>query len=78
MPKPKEAIIILSMSTAPAPTTARRRSLLQSLWFWVVLAFLLLIGAWTTIIMIATKNRPANVELEQVEHTEQTTSSEAP
>ncbi|MDP0496800.1 MAG: hypothetical protein Q7Q73_11410 [Verrucomicrobiota bacterium JB024] len=52
------------MSQPLDPTTARRRSLLQSLWFWVVLAFFILIGAWSTIIMLALKNKPGAIELE--------------
>ena len=35
-----------------------------TLWIWVVLAFLLLIGAWTGIILIATKNQPELIEIE--------------
>ena len=53
------------MSQLLDPTTARRRSLLQSLWFWVVLAFFILIGAWGTIIMLALKNKPGAIELER-------------
>ena len=33
-------------------------------WWWVVAAFAILIGAWTTIIVIATKNPNPQVELE--------------
>ncbi len=32
-------------------------------WIWVIVAFLLLIGAWTTLILIALKNQPQNIEL---------------
>lgn len=53
------------MSQPLDPTTARRRSLLQSLWFWVVLAFLILIGSWSTIIVLAVKNKPGAIELER-------------
>ena len=35
-----------------------------SLWLWVLLAFLLLIGAWTTLIIIAKRNQPQMIELE--------------
>jgi cytochrome c-type biogenesis protein CcmH/NrfF len=35
-----------------------------SLWLWVLLAFLLLIGAWTTLIIIAKRNQPQKIELE--------------
>lgn len=58
------------MST-PATTPAespRRRCFFKTLWFWVVLAFILLIAAWTSIIMIAVKNGPAAVDLEQLEN----------
>lgn len=36
----------------------------RSLWVWVILAFLLLIGAWTSIILIATKNQPELIEID--------------
>jgi cytochrome c-type biogenesis protein CcmH/NrfF len=35
------------------------------LWLWVILAFLILIGAWTTLITIAKRNQPQKIELEQ-------------
>jgi len=35
-----------------------------SMWLWVLLAFLLLIGAWTTLFIIAKRNQPAKIELE--------------
>lgn len=44
----------------PAPSKGGFRSL----WIWVILAFLLLIGAWTGIILIATKNQPELIEIE--------------
>ena len=34
---------------------------------YVILAFLLVIGAWTTIIMLANKYRPEKVPLEHIE-----------
>ena len=36
----------------------------RSLWLWVLAAFLLLIGAWTTLIIIAKRNQPQKIELE--------------
>ena len=33
-------------------------------WLWIIVAFLLLIGAWTGLIMIAVKNKPQSIELE--------------
>lgn len=36
-------------------------------WFPFVLAFVLLLGAWTSMIFIAVKNRPEEVPLQQVE-----------
>lgn len=36
----------------------------RALWLWVVLAFLLLITAWTTLIIIAKRNQPQKIELE--------------
>ncbi len=33
-------------------------------WIYVVLAFLLLIGAWTTLITVAVKHAPQQVELQ--------------
>jgi hypothetical protein len=41
-------------------------ALLRKLWFWVVLAFVVLIGAWGTLIMIAVKNKPAAVPSAEV------------
>jgi len=35
-----------------------------SLWVWVVIAFLVLISAWTTLIIIAANNQPEMVEIE--------------
>ena len=39
-------------------------------WFPFVLAFVALLGAWTSIIVIAVKNRPEEVPLEHVERAE--------
>ena len=36
----------------------------RSLWVWVVIAFLVLISAWTTLIIIAANNQPEMVEIE--------------
>jgi hypothetical protein len=36
----------------------------RTLWIWVVLAFILLIGAWSALITIATKNQPEIIEIE--------------
>lgn len=36
----------------------------RTLWIWVILAFLLLIAAWTTLIVIATRNQPEVIEVQ--------------
>jgi hypothetical protein len=36
----------------------------RSLWVWVVIAFLILISAWATLITIAANNQPEMVEIE--------------
>ncbi len=36
----------------------------RSLWIWVVLAFVVLIAAWTALIVIATENQPEIIEIE--------------
>lgn len=36
----------------------------RSLWVWVIIAFLVLISAWTTLIIIAANNQPEMVEIE--------------
>ena len=33
-------------------------------WLWIVVAFLLLIGAWTTLISIAITHQPATIQTE--------------
>ncbi len=54
------------MPENPSPTaTKTRRNPFKSLWFWVVLAFVLLISAWSTLIYVAANNRPEVIELEQ-------------
>lgn len=35
----------------------------RSLWIWVILAFLVLIAAWTTLIVIASSNQPEIIEI---------------
>lgn len=37
----------------------------RSLWFWVILAFVLLIAAWATLITIASKNQPEMIEVDK-------------
>lgn len=34
-------------------------------WLWVVVAFVVLIGAWTTLITIALKNQPEVIQVER-------------
>lgn len=46
-------------------TTEREKSSARSLWLWVILAFALLISAWSLLIYIATENRPETVEIER-------------
>jgi len=36
----------------------------KSLWLWVILAFAILISAWTTLIIIAAKNQPEKIEIQ--------------
>ncbi len=36
----------------------------RSLWLWVILAFLVLLGAWTALVIIAKRNQPEKIELE--------------
>lgn len=36
----------------------------RNLWIWVLVAFLVLISAWTALIIIATKNQPEIIEIE--------------
>jgi hypothetical protein len=37
----------------------------RTLWIWVILAFVLLISAWTTLIIIASKNQPEVIEIKE-------------
>ena len=36
----------------------------RNLWIWVLIAFLVLISAWTALIIIATRNQPEIIEIE--------------
>jgi hypothetical protein len=40
----------------------------RSLWLWVILAFLALIGAWAVMITIAVKHKPQAIEAEIPPH----------
>ena len=35
----------------------------KNLWLWVVLAFLILLGAWTALVIIAKRNQAERIEL---------------
>jgi hypothetical protein len=37
----------------------------RTLWIWVILAFVILISAWTTLIIIASKNQPELIEIQE-------------
>ena len=37
----------------------------RSLWLWVLVAFLLLIGAWTALIIIAKRHQPQKIEVQE-------------
>jgi len=37
----------------------------KNLWLWVILAFFILIGAWTTLVIIAKRNQPQRIELQE-------------
>lgn len=37
----------------------------RALWFWVILAFVVLISAWTVLILIATRNQPEMIEIQE-------------
>lgn len=45
-------------------TTKRPGKGTRNLWFWVILAFLILITAWSTLIVIAARNQPELIEIE--------------
>jgi hypothetical protein len=47
------------MASDTKPRSAR------TLWLWVILAFLVLIGAWTALITIAKRNQPQKIELSE-------------
>lgn len=36
---------------------------MKKVWFFVILAFLILIGAWSVMITVALKNQPENIEI---------------
>jgi len=36
----------------------------RNLWLWVIIAFMVLIAAWTTLIVIAAKNQPELIEVQ--------------
>jgi len=50
------------MTTAPAKV---EKSGFRVLWVWVVLAFVVLITAWTALIIIAVNNKPEIIEIEE-------------
>ncbi|NDV60862.1 hypothetical protein G0Q06_00180 [Puniceicoccales bacterium CK1056] len=37
----------------------------RSLWVWVILAFVILISAWTCLIIVASKNQPEVIEIQE-------------
>ena len=37
----------------------------KALWIWVILAFGVLISAWTVLIIIASKNQPEIIEIQE-------------
>lgn len=37
----------------------------RTLWMWVILAFVVLISAWTTLIFIAANNQPEVIEIQE-------------
>ncbi|MFO7723966.1 MAG: hypothetical protein R6V45_00335 [Oceanipulchritudo sp.] len=37
----------------------------RALWIWVILAFVILISAWTTLILIAVQNQPERIEIQE-------------
>lgn len=47
-------------------------------WFPFVLAFLALLGAWTSMIVIAVKHRPETIPLEHVERVQPPQATEDP
>ena len=47
------------MAADPKPRSTR------TLWLWVIIAFLILIGAWTTLVVIAKRNQPQKIEIRE-------------
>lgn len=47
------------------PAKKKKASNARSLWIWVVLAFVILISAWTVLIIIASKNQPELIEIQE-------------
>lgn len=45
--------------------TSPRKEGARILWLWVVLAFVVLIAAWTALIYIAVHNKPEIIEIEE-------------
>ncbi len=45
-----------------SPSEKMRSS--RSLWVWVVIAFIVLICAWSALIVIATRNQPELIQIE--------------
>lgn len=43
-----------------------KRILNQRPWLFIVFAFVLLMSAWTSLIVVAVKNRPATIEIHQL------------
>jgi flagellar basal body-associated protein FliL len=37
----------------------------RTLWIWVIVAFVILISAWTGLIIIASKNQPEVIEIQK-------------
>lgn len=50
------------MSSIPDPSS-RPGFLIRHPWLFVLFAFMLLLGAWSTLIFVAIKHAPAKVEL---------------
>lgn len=47
------------------PAEKKTPSNARSLWIWVILAFVILISAWTALILIAAKNQPELIEIQE-------------
>ena len=37
----------------------------RSLWIWVILAFVVLVSAWTFLIVVASRNQPEVIEIQE-------------